>query len=110
MRGHRVTKLPNWQRLTIDELKRAADTITQAELDRARAQMKAGMLMGLESASNRAERLARMVQIWGTVPNLEETVARIDAVDLDKLRTYAQSVASSAKMATALYGPIAGCA
>jgi predicted Zn-dependent peptidase len=69
--------------------------------------MKAGLLMGLESASNRAERLARMVQIWGKVPNLEETVARVDAVDLDKLRTYAQSVASSAKMATALYGPIA---
>ncbi|NCW04510.1 MAG: insulinase family protein [Rhodobacteraceae bacterium] len=74
---------------------------------RARAQMKAGLLMGLESASNRAERLARMVQIWGKIPNLEETVARIDAVNLDKLRTYAQSVASSAKMATALYGPIA---
>jgi hypothetical protein len=48
-----------------------------------------------------------MVQIWSTVPNLEETVARIDAVDLDKLRTYAQSVASSVKMAAALYGPIA---
>ena len=47
-----------------------------------------------------------MVQIWGKVPNLEETVARVDAVDLNKLRTYAQSVASSAKMATALYGPI----
>ncbi|NDH21945.1 MAG: insulinase family protein, partial [Rhodobacteraceae bacterium] len=93
--------------ITIDELKRAADTLSQAELDRARAQMKAGLLMGLESASNRAERLARMVQIWGKIPNLEETVARIDAVNLDKLRTYAQSVASSAKMATALYGPIA---
>ena len=67
--------------ITIDELKRAADTLSQAELDRARAQMKAGLLMGLESASNRAERLARMVQIWGKVPNLEETVARIDAVN-----------------------------
>jgi len=70
--------------------------------------MKAGLLMGLESASNRAERLARMVQIWGKVPSLEETVASIDAVNLDKLRAYAQSVASGAKMATALYGPIAG--
>jgi hypothetical protein len=51
-----------------------------AEVARARAQMKAGLLMGLESPSNRAERLARMVQIWGRVPPIEETVARIDAV------------------------------
>jgi predicted Zn-dependent peptidase len=68
--------------------------------------MKAGLLMGLESASNRAERLARMVQIWGKVPNLEETVARIDDVNLDKLRSYAQTIVGTAKMATALYGPI----
>ena len=48
--------------ITIDELKRAADTLSQAELT-ARAQMKADF-DGTESASNRAERLARMVQIW----------------------------------------------
>jgi predicted Zn-dependent peptidase len=92
--------------LTIDEIKRAADDLSQAELDRARAQMKAGLLMGLESASNRAERLARMMQIWGKIPDLSETVERIDAVDLDKLRTYAQHVATQAKVTTALYGPI----
>ena len=92
--------------LTIDEIKRAADDLSQAELDRARAQMKAGLLMGLESASNRAERLARMMQIWGKIPDLSETVERIDAVDLDKLRSYAQHVATQAKVTTALYGPI----
>ena len=47
--------------LTIDELRRAADGLTPAELERARAQLKAGMLMGLESPSARAERLARML-------------------------------------------------
>lgn len=92
--------------LTIDEIKRAADDLSQAELDRARAQMKAGLLMGLESASNRAERLARMMQIWGKIPDLSETVERIDAVDLETLRTYAQHVAAQAKVTTALYGPI----
>ena len=42
--------------------------MTEAEVARARAQMKAGLLMGLESPSNRAERLARMLSIWGRVP------------------------------------------
>jgi predicted Zn-dependent peptidase len=54
--------------------------MSAAELDRARAQMKAGLLMGLESPSARAERNARLVAIWDRVPPLEETVARIDAV------------------------------
>jgi predicted Zn-dependent peptidase len=42
--------------------------MSAAELDRARAQMKAGLLMGLESPSARAERLARLVAIWNRVP------------------------------------------
>ena len=66
--------------ITIDEMKRAADDMNPEEVARARAQMKAGMLMGLESPSNRAERLARLVQIWDDVPPLEDTIARIDAV------------------------------
>ncbi len=92
--------------LTIDELKRAADEINAAELDRARTQMKAAMLMGLESPSNRAERLARMVQIWDRVPGLEEMVAHIDAVNLTDLRNMAGHMVSSAPTALALYGPL----
>ena len=99
--GTSAEQLPDLATLTIDELKRAA------ELDRARAQMKAGMLMGLESASNRAERLARMVQIWGYVPSLDETVARIDAVGLADLKAYAEHMAVAAPAALALYGPVA---
>lgn len=92
--------------ITVDELKRAVDDMSEAEINRARAQMKAGMLMGLESASNRAERLARMIQIWNKVPDLEETVQRIDAVTLDKVRDYAEKFASQAQMALACYGPV----
>jgi predicted Zn-dependent peptidase len=39
--------------------------MTPAEVERARAQMKAGLLMGLESPSSRAERNARMVTDLG---------------------------------------------
>jgi hypothetical protein len=42
--------------------------------------MKAGLLMGLESPSSRAERIARLLAIWGRVPGLDEAVAKIDAV------------------------------
>ena len=93
-------------RITIDEMKRAAEDMTEAEISRARAQMKAGMLMGLESPSNRAERLARVVQIWNRVPPLEETVARIDAVTAEQVREFAETMAAKAPAALALYGPV----
>lgn len=93
-------------RITIDEMKRAAESISDREVERARAQMKAGMLMGLESPSNRAERLARLVQIWGYVPSLEDTVARIDAVTTDSVRHFAGTLISDSACAVALYGPI----
>ena len=92
--------------ITVDEIKRAADDMTAAEVDRARAQMKAGLLMGLESPSNRAERLARLVQIWDRVPALTETVALIDAVTVKDVRAFAEHMATQAPMALALYGPI----
>ncbi len=93
--------------LTIDEMKRAAGDFSQDELDRARAQMKAGLLMGLESPSNRAERLARMLQIWGRVPDIEDVIARIDAVSLSDLREMAEDTVAQVPAAMALYGPVA---
>lgn len=92
--------------LTMDEMKRAADDMSAAEVDRARAQMKAGLLMGLESPSSRAERMARMMQIWGDVPEIKKTVAKIDAVTLEDVRAFAQRQAVSSPAALALYGPV----
>jgi predicted Zn-dependent peptidase len=91
--------------LTVDELKRAADDMSEAEVNRARAQLKAGLLMGLESPSNRAERNARLLAIWGRVPGVEETVAKIDAVQTEDVRRYAADM-SQARSALALYGPV----
>ena len=94
--------------ITIDEMKRAAGDMNDEEVARARAQMKAGMLMGLESPSNRAERLARLVQIWGRAPSLEDTVAKIDAVSTEDVRAFAERMAMQAPAALALYGPVSG--
>lgn len=92
-------------RITVDEMKRAASDMSEAEVARARTQMKAGMLMGLESPSHRAERLARMLSIWGRVPGVEETVAKIDAVTVADVRTFAEKMAGQTGTALALYGP-----
>lgn len=103
--GTSAEELPELAALTVQELKRSAEDMTEAEVARARAQMKAGMLMGLESPSSRAERLARMVQIWDRVPGVEETVARIDAVDVAAVRACAERLCAG-DVAVALYGPV----
>jgi predicted Zn-dependent peptidase len=94
--------------ITLDEMKRAADDMTEAEVARARAQMKAGLLMGLESPSNRAERLARQMQVWGRIPPLSEVVDNIDAVTVDDVRSLAAHMITKAPSALALYGPVSG--
>ncbi|WP_434288593.1 M16 family metallopeptidase [Celeribacter sp. SCSIO 80788] len=91
--------------VTIDEMKRAAEEMTLVEVDRARAQIKAGLLMGLESPSSRAERNARMIGIWGRIPALEETVERINAVTVDNVREFLVKTGMG-KASMALYGPV----
>jgi predicted Zn-dependent peptidase len=93
--------------LTMDEIRRAADDVSEAEVARARTQLKAGLLMGLESPTSRAERLARLLAIWDRVPSVAETVDKIDAVGLADVRAYAEHTASQARAAMALYGPVA---
>jgi predicted Zn-dependent peptidase len=92
--------------LTVDELKRAADDMTETEVVRARAQMKAGLLMGLESPSSRAERMARHLAIWGRVPTLAEATARIDAVTCEDVLRYGRKILDRSDTALALYGPV----
>lgn len=100
--GEEVAELTE---LTVAELRRSARDMSPSEVARARAQLKSGMLMGLESPSSRAERLARMVSIWGVVPEVEEVVARIDAVDVEAVRAYAAGLGVGGA-ALALYGPV----
>jgi len=103
--GTSAEQIAELAHVTIDEMKRAADDMSEAEVMRARAQMKAGLLMGLESPSNRAERLARLLSIWGRIPGVEETVERIDAVTTADVRGFGERMAGGAGTALALYGP-----
>jgi predicted Zn-dependent peptidase len=91
----------------VQEMRASADALTDDETARARAQLKAGLLMGLESASNRAERLARSLSIWGRVMPVEELVAKIEAVDAAAARAAAQRICQARSAALALYGPVA---
>ena len=103
--GTSAEQIEELANVTIDEMKRAADDMSAVEVARARAQMKAGLLMGLESPSNRAERLARLLSIWGRIPSIDETIERIDDVTTGDVKAFAGQMAGQARTAMALYGP-----
>ena len=94
--------------LTMDEIRRAADDMTEAEIARAKAQIRAALLMGLESPSAQAERMARTLAIWGRVPDPAEVAERIAAVSVADIRAHAERLIARARPALALYGPVAG--
>lgn len=106
--GTSAEQLGDLARLTMDEIRRSADDVSEAEVARAKAQLKAGMLMGLESPSSQAERMARALAIWGRVPDAEEVAARIDAVTATEVRDHAIRIIGGADPALALYGPVKG--
>jgi predicted Zn-dependent peptidase len=68
--------------VTLGELQKVQGAVSDAELARARAQVKAGLLMSLESTGSRCEQLARQIQVFGRVIPTAETVARIEAVSI----------------------------
>ncbi|MEM1360538.1 MAG: pitrilysin family protein [Pseudomonadota bacterium] len=103
--GTSAEELPDLVGIMADELRKSAEDLTEEEVNRARVQMKAGLLMGLENASARAERLARLLAIWDRVPTLEETVAQINAVSASDVHLHADALAHRAPAALALYGP-----
>ena len=92
--------------IILDELKRVSEDLMVKEVDRAKTQMKAGLLMGLESSSSRAERLARLVSIWGVVPDLADTVEKIDNVSVPSVKAFSESLISNKRLAVTAYGPV----
>ncbi len=72
--------------ITLEELRKVQTVVTEAELARARAQVKASLLMSLESTGSRCEQLARQLQVFDRVIPTEETVAKINAVTTDDVR------------------------
>jgi len=95
-------------RVVVDEMASATETITEAEIARAKAQMKAGLLMALESSGARAEQLARQMMIHGRPMPLDEIVGKIEAVTVESARSAGRALLGRSRPAIAALGPGAG--
>ncbi len=88
-----------------DEIVAVTDGVGEAEMARARAQLKASILMSLESTSSRCELLARQMAVHGRPVPVEEVVAKIVAVTTDDVARVARRLFASVPTIAAI-GPL----
>jgi predicted Zn-dependent peptidase len=88
-----------------DELRKITDDVSEQEIESDRAQIKAGILMSLESTSARCEQKARQLLVYGRILTVEEVVEKVEAVDAAAVKKFAARLGRSTPTLAAL-GPI----
>ena len=91
--------------VVLGELAAVQRAVTEEELARARAQVKASLLMSLESTSARCEQIAHQIHTWGRVIPLEESLARLAAVTVEDVAATARRIFRAAPTLAAI-GPV----
>jgi predicted Zn-dependent peptidase len=94
--------------VVLGELDRAAHDIEARELDRARAQLRAGILMTLESPTARAGQLARQMLLFGRPIPVDELVGRINAITVENVRALAGDILTGSTPTLAAVGALDG--
>jgi predicted Zn-dependent peptidase len=103
--GVAVDKTMQTIELTMRELSRLKqEAVSEAELGRARDQLKSNMVMGLESGSSRMANLARQQMYFGRFFGVEEITSEIEAVTPDDIQRLARELFQPEDMAIALLG------
>jgi predicted Zn-dependent peptidase len=94
--------MPKLMPVLCDEIKRISDSISPEEVKRAKAQLKAGLLMSLESPSSRCAQRARQLMVHGRVLSTAEIIAEVEAVDRAGISRAATRVLTGAPTVAAI--------
>ena len=97
---------PELLNLTSDIMLSVARNVTEAEIARAKSQLKASLVMNLESASARCDQIARQFLAFGMVPSIATLVAKIEAVTAEQVRELAERLFKSRTPAFSAVGQL----
>ncbi|MGP0059730.1 MAG: M16 family metallopeptidase [Beijerinckiaceae bacterium] len=91
--------------VALDCLAAAVQDLSEAEVQRSKAQIKVSMLTALESPAARAEQIARQILAFGRVLSRDEIIAKIDRLGVEEVRAAGRAALRS-KPTVAAIGPI----
>ena len=91
--------------VVVDELVSIAHSVTSDEVARAKAQLRASLLMSRESVSNCSDALARQIMLFGAPQDDDALLMAIDDVDESSVRGMAAQVINGNSPALACVGP-----
>jgi predicted Zn-dependent peptidase len=104
--GTSPNHLPEVFKRSIAEIERICqEAVPRDELDNAKEQMRAHLVLGLESTHHRMSRLAELEIHFGRFIPLEETMARLESLTPEDLLRAAGAHLSGAEMAVVTIGP-----
>jgi predicted Zn-dependent peptidase len=88
-----------------DEIMKVSSAVSEAEVERAKSQLKSGMLIGRESMIARAEQQAKYLFYKGKTFDVNEAIAKIDAITPEAITRAAKKIFSGRPTLAAL-GPL----
>lgn len=71
-------------------------SINHAELDRAKNQVKSSILMARESSGHRVEEMINCYSIFNRIIPVEETLSKINSINIDDVQSYINKIISNA--------------
>jgi predicted Zn-dependent peptidase len=92
--------------VTADVMLSMGRAVTEKEISRAKAQLKTSLVMNLESASSRADQIARQYLAFGEIPKVSHLVSRIEAVEADNVRDLAKDIFSQTRPSLSAVGQL----
>jgi predicted Zn-dependent peptidase len=75
-----------------DEMKKLILDINEDEIKRAKAQVRASLLMSQESSISRAEKLASNLAVFGRYISITEILERIEEINVNKVQDFAKKL------------------
>ncbi|GAB5535356.1 MAG: pitrilysin family protein [Rubricoccaceae bacterium] len=104
--GTDASRVDRSRQLIQRELDKLASTPVSARmLSRAKQQLKGSVVMGLESTSNRMQRLGRVELMYDELVPIDGAIAEIDAVTAEEVRAVAETLFAADRMSSVVLLP-----
>ena len=92
--------------LVLKELRGLADMLSDVDVERAKAQLKGNLILGLESTSSRMQNIARQEIYYGRYYSPSEIIKDINSISLAQVKELTEKLISGSKVALTALGTV----